>query len=81
MKKLKIKGYYGDYFINLIVDALIRNFNIKELPYIEKERASGASKTIGNKIDFFIKCYFYFLSLLRGIFKKSFSSFFHISKK
>ena len=81
LKKLKIKGYYGDYFINLIVDALIRNFNIKELPYIEKERASGISKTIGNKIDFFIKCYFYFLSLLRGIFKKSFSSFFHISKK
>jgi dolichol-phosphate mannosyltransferase len=67
-----LNGYYGDYFINLIVDAKINNLRIKELPYIEKARASGYSKTTGNKVNFILKCYFYFFSVTKNLIKKFF---------
>jgi dolichol-phosphate mannosyltransferase len=76
-----IKGYYGDYFINLIVDAKLNNLKIKELPYIEKARASGHSKTTGDKISFFIKCFFYFFALIKSIIKKLIYFFLNKSKK
>ena len=81
LNQFPLKGYYGDYFINLIVDAKINNLRIKELSYIEKARASGYSKTTGDKFNFFIKCFFYFLAIMKSIIKKLNKFFFNKTKK
>jgi dolichol-phosphate mannosyltransferase len=70
LNECSLEGYYGDYFINLIVDAKINKFILKELPYIEKPRASGYSKTTGDKINFVIKCFFYFFAIIKSFIKK-----------
>jgi len=74
IKKIKLHGYYGEYFIYLVFDLLIRKKKIKEIYYQEKKRRSGFSKTTSNKLDFLIKCFFIFLSIIRcssyKIFKK-----------
>ena len=44
IKELKLKGYYGDYFIVLISKLKKLNKKIIEIPFIEKERASGSLK-------------------------------------
>jgi dolichol-phosphate mannosyltransferase len=75
LNELSLNGYYGDYFINLIVDAKINNLRIKELPYIEKVRASGYSKTTANKLNLIIKCLFYFFSVVKNLLKKFFLIF------
>jgi dolichol-phosphate mannosyltransferase len=72
IKSIKLKGYYGDYFITLITTCKIAGYNILEIPFEEKERASGNSKTTGNKLSLIIKCYFYFTALNKCIFKKIF---------
>ena len=60
IKELKLKGYYGDYFIVLISILKKLDKKIIEIPFIEKERASGESKTTKNKIDLIFKCFFLF---------------------
>jgi len=72
IKSIKLNGYYGDYFITLITTCKIAGYNVLEIPFEEKERASGNSKTTGNKLSFIIKCYFYFTALSKCIFKKIF---------
>lgn len=73
----RLNGYYGDYFINLIVHCFLNNNKIIELPFDEKRRFSGVSKTTLNKFDFLFKCYFYFIVLIKNklkiIFKKKFN--------
>ena len=66
IKNYSLKGYYGDYFINLIVDCYLKNRSIMELPFLEQKRASGVSKTTSNRIDFAIKCYFYIIALINN---------------
>ena len=75
IENIKLKGYYGDYFITLITKCKLANYNILEIPFEEKDRASGNSKTTGNKINLVIKCFFYFIALNKCILKK-FSKFF-----
>ena len=72
IKNIKLKGYYGDYFITLITKCKLANYNILEIPFEEKDRASGNSKTTGNKINLVIKCLFYFIALNKCILKKIF---------
>jgi dolichol-phosphate mannosyltransferase len=72
IKNFKLKGYYGDYFINLITNCIISGCNILEIPFEEKERATGNSKTTAGKLNFLIKCYFYFTTLNKSIFQKIF---------
>jgi dolichol-phosphate mannosyltransferase len=72
-----LTGYYGDYFIYLITDLLIKRKAIKELPYIEQDRASGNSKTTGDKFDFILKCLNYFLVVLRCSIKYRLKLFFN----
>ena len=81
LDKFSLNGYYGYYFINLIVDAKINNLKIKELPYIEKARASGYSKTTGDKFNFIIKCFFYFIAITKSIIKKLIYFFFNKTEK
>jgi len=66
----KLKGYYGDYFIRLLVDAKINNLKIIELPYVELDRRSGVSKTTSNKLDLIIKCFFYLISIKINFLRK-----------
>ena len=72
IKNIKLKGYYGDYFITLITKCKLANYNVLEIPFKEKERASGNSKTTGSKISLIIKCFFYLIALNKCIFKKIF---------
>jgi len=70
IKNIILKGYYGDYFITLIAKCKSLNKKILEIPYVENDRASGKSKTTGNKLNFIIKCFFYAVSLCRGFYIK-----------
>ena len=70
IKNTKISGHYGDYFINLIFDLIKNSRKIIEIPYMEQDRASGKSKTTGNKIDLIIKCFFYGYCILKCSIKK-----------
>ena len=67
----KLKGYYGDYFIRLIVHCFNNKAKILELPYVELDRLSGKSKTTQNKFDFFIKCINYLYAILVSFIKKN----------
>ena len=70
LKNHKLRGYYGDYFIKLLVDAKLNNLKIIELPFIELDRRSGKSKTTSNKIDLIIKCLFYLIAIKINFFRK-----------
>ena len=72
IKNIKLNGYYGDYFITLITNCKLSNYDILEIPFEEKERASGNSKTTGSKISLIVKCFYYFIALNKCIFKKIF---------
>jgi hypothetical protein len=58
---MKSNGDYVDYFITLITRCKLANYNVLEIPFEEKERASGNSKTISSKISLIIKCFFILL--------------------
>ena len=67
----KLKGYYGDYFINLIIYSRLKNYSIIELPFTDKERSSGYSKTAPEfSFRYLALCLNYILSLLQNYFKK-----------
>ena len=80
----KLKGNYGDYFVNLVVYCCLNNYSIIELPFIEKARYSGSSKTtmfgkeiggklkisIGGPFNYFILSLHYFFSLINNFFRK-----------
>ena len=80
----KLKGNYGDYFVNFVVYCNLNNYSIIELPFIEKARYSGSSKTsmfgkdIGGKLkisiwgpfNYFILSLHYFFSLIKNFFRK-----------
>ena len=56
---MPLKGYYGDYFINLVFNLKKNKIKITELPFKELPRKSGFSKTHSSKIGFIIKSSFY----------------------
>jgi len=70
IKNIRLNGYYGDYFITLITRCKLANYSILEIPFEEKERASGNSKTTSGKINLIIKCFFYFMALTNACLKK-----------
>ena len=72
LNNYKLRGYYGDYFIKLICDCYINKKKIIELPFIEKDRSTGYSKTTSKKISFFIKCFFYVIVIIESFIKKIF---------
>ena len=66
-----LKGYYGDYFINLIIYSRLKNYSIIELPFADKERSSGYSKTAPEfSFRYLVVCLNYILCLLQNYFKK-----------
>lgn len=70
LQKNRLNGYYGDYFIRLLVDAKKDKLKIIELPFVELDRRSGFSKTTGNKFNLIIKCFFYLFSIFLNFFRK-----------
>lgn len=69
----KLNGYYGDYFLSLLIYCKKNNLSILELPFRERARETGYSKTgIGINIKYLYLCTNYFLTLLKNIVKKYF---------
>lgn len=68
----KLKGYYGEYFVSLINYCKIKKFSIIELPFNEKSRRSGVSKTYAEfSLKYIILLYKYLICLIKNILKKN----------
>lgn len=59
--KIRIKGDYGEYFIDFIYRARKNGYNIIEIPYYCVPRRAGASKTGANLIDYLKRGWRYIL--------------------
>lgn len=51
-EQIRLKGDYGEYFINLIFNATRAGFTIKEIPYLIISRKKGDSKTTSSFCTF-----------------------------
>ena len=70
IKKIKLKGFYGDYFLTLICDLKLNKINILEIPFKDSQRISGQSKTVVNlNFRYVYTCFRYFLTLIKNICK------------
>jgi dolichol-phosphate mannosyltransferase len=64
----KLEGFYGDYFLSLLVHCKKKNLSILELPFKERARETGSSKTtLKINIKYLYLCLNYFLTLLKNI--------------
>jgi dolichol-phosphate mannosyltransferase len=71
LEKIKLKGFYGDYFVNLLTFLKREKYKIIEIPFRDEMRATGLSKTVVNfNFKYIYTCFRYFLTLLNNIFKK-----------
>ena len=69
----KLEGFYGEYFLDLMVYCKRKKLKILELPFKEKTRESGKSKTIGgNNLRYIILCLNYVFSIFTNFIKKTF---------
>ena len=69
----KLKGYYGEYFIDLIIYCKLNNYSIIELPFAERQRYSGITKTFPEfSFKYLILLFKYLLSLIKNFIKKLF---------
>ena len=67
--EIKIKGDYGEYFIEFIYNAHNRGYKIIEIPYYCFPRRKGSSKTGGNWIDYLKRGWGYIILTLKLRFK------------
>lgn len=66
--KYKLNGYYGEYFVDLINHCKIHKFSIIELPFNEKARYSGISKTYPEfSLKYIILLYKYMVCLIKNV--------------
>ena len=73
ISKKTLKGFYGEYFLDLIVYCKNEKLKILELPFKEKIRKTGQSKTIGgNSLRYTILCLNYAFSIFTNYIKKTF---------
>ena len=63
--KIKLRGDYGEYFIDFIYRALKLNYHVVEVPYVWRPRAAGNSKTATNLGDYFRRGWKYITTTLR----------------
>tara|TARA_B110000027_G_C16088313_1_gene287109 strand:+ start:832 stop:1572 length:741 start_codon:yes stop_codon:yes gene_type:complete len=72
IKKIPLKGFYGEYFLSLMVVCKNKNFKILELPFKEKTRKTGKSKTIdGSNLRYIVLCWNYAISIIFNFIKKT----------
>ena len=73
LENYKLKGYYGEYFIDLIIYCKLNNYSIIELPFAERARDSGTSKTYpGFSFRYLILLSKYFVTLINNFRRKNF---------
>lgn len=73
LNSYSLRGYYGDYFVNLLVHLKRKGVNIIEIPFKDSLRASGLSKTfVSLDFQYFFLCLRYFITLIKNIFFKFF---------
>ena len=66
-----LQGYYGDYFVNMIVELKIKKANIIEIPFKDALRASGTSKTLVTiNFKYIYTCFRYLMTLMKSFFIK-----------
>ncbi len=65
LNKIKLRGDYGEYFMDLIVRALLANYTFIEIPFVNLPRKMGESKTGGNLIQLIKRGLNYVLFALR----------------
>ena len=66
-----LQGYYGDYFVNMIVELKINKAKILEIPFKDAVRASGASKTLVTvNFKYIYTCFRYLMTLMKSFFVK-----------
>lgn len=70
-----LNGYYGDYFINLVVNLKIKKNSITEIPFIEQKRKTGFSKTHKNKFKFIVFCLFYLNTIIKCYIKIQYNKY------
>lgn len=65
LKKLPIRGKYGEYCIDFLVRASRKKLIIREIPFVLISRTSGQTKTAPDLFTFIGKGYGYLLTILR----------------
>lgn len=55
LRRIRLRGDYGEYCIDLLGRAVKLGYRVQEAPYICVPRASGASKTGANLWDYLVK--------------------------
>ena len=66
-----LQGYYGDYFVNMIVELKIKKAKIIEIPFKDAVRASGTSKTLVTiNFKYIYTCFRYLMTLMKSFFIK-----------
>ncbi len=66
-----LQGYYGDYFVNMIVELKIKKAKIIEIPFKDAVRASGTSKTLVTiNFKYIYTCFRYLITLTKSFFIK-----------
>jgi len=65
LKTLSLKGDYGEYFIALVYEAHRQGYRLLEIPYINRPRWSGQSKTGLNFRDYLRRGWKYFWLTLK----------------
>ena len=69
-----LKGYYGDYFVDMIVNLKRKKINLIEIPFKDEIRASGISKTVVKvNIKYIYICFRYFLTLIKSFYQSKFN--------
>ncbi len=73
-KNYSLSGFYGDYFVDLIIELKKNKRKIIEIPFQDSERVSGFSKTVVTiNLKYLYTCFRYFLTLIKSYFKYKFS--------
>ena len=69
----KLKGYYGDYFLNLIYFLKSKKIKILEIPFTDHRRKSGFSKTVVRlNLKYIYTCFRYLLTFSTVLIKTKF---------
>jgi len=67
----QLRGFYGDYFVSLIIHLKRNNYSVIEIPFKDELRASGFSKTVVNvNVKYIYTCFRYILTLILNFLKK-----------
>lgn len=70
--RIKLRGDYGEYFIDFIYRALKLNYHVVEVPYVWLNRAAGCSKTGAKLSDYCRRGWKYIAMTVRLLLSRNF---------